>query len=207
MKGETITLIHRVKAGEDPGGGIIWNISEEQVDDVLIQDGGQSNLTDGIRPDGIRTAKTIHMPRAWPYRSLRGAKASHRRRRIHRDRRPTPLHGRHHPDPMEPHRRTRRHQRIGDHAMPKVKLNLAGFRASPPIRTHPCRPSTKQATLIADPCQRAWHRSKARHYEAATHGQHATKGSVALATTGHGSEGNVEGRWWTTRNTTRCSRR
>ena len=75
MKGETITLIHRVKAGEDPGGGIIWNISEEQVDDVLIQDGGQSNLTDGIRPDGIRTAKTIHMPRAWPYRSLRGAKA------------------------------------------------------------------------------------------------------------------------------------
>lgn len=70
MKGETITLIHRVKAGEDPGGGIIWNISEEQVDDVLIQDGGQSNLT-----DGIRTAKTIHMPRAWPYRSLRGAKA------------------------------------------------------------------------------------------------------------------------------------
>lgn len=58
MKGETITLIHRVKAGEDPGGGIIWNISEEQVDDVLIQDGGQSNLTDGIRPDDILTAKT-----------------------------------------------------------------------------------------------------------------------------------------------------
>lgn len=75
MRGETITLIHRVKAGDDPGGGIIWNTREEQVDDVLIQDGSQSNLTDGIRPDGIQVAKTIHMPRAWPYRSLRGAKA------------------------------------------------------------------------------------------------------------------------------------
>lgn len=53
MRGETITLIHRVKAGEDPGGGIIWNTREEQVDDVLIQDGSQSNSTDGIRPAGI----------------------------------------------------------------------------------------------------------------------------------------------------------
>ena len=69
MRGETITLIHRVKAGEDPGGGIIWDTSEETVEDVLIQDGSQSNSTDPIRPDGIRTAKTIHMPRAWPYRS------------------------------------------------------------------------------------------------------------------------------------------
>ena len=34
------------------------------MDDVLIQDGGQSNLTDGIRPDGIRTAKNHpHAPR------------------------------------------------------------------------------------------------------------------------------------------------
>lgn len=75
MKGETITLIHRTPAGHDPGGGIIWNTREEQVDDVLIQDGSQSNSTDGIRPAGIQVAKTIHMPRAWPYRSLRGAKA------------------------------------------------------------------------------------------------------------------------------------
>ena len=80
MRGETITLIHRTPAGHDPGGGIIWDTEQETVEDVLIQDGSQSNLTDGIRPDGIRpdgirVAKTIHMPRAWPYRSLRGAKA------------------------------------------------------------------------------------------------------------------------------------
>lgn len=53
MRGETITLIHRTKTGEDPGGGIIWDTSEETVEDVLIQDSRQSNLTDGIRPDGI----------------------------------------------------------------------------------------------------------------------------------------------------------
>lgn len=75
MKGETITLIHRTPAGHDPGGGIIWDTEQETVEDVLIQDGSQSNSTDPTRPDGIRTAKTIHMPRAWPYRSLRGAKA------------------------------------------------------------------------------------------------------------------------------------
>ena len=75
MKGETITLIHRTPAGHDPGGGIIWDTEQETVEDVLIQDGSLSNLTDGIRPDGIRVAKTIHMPPAWPYRSLRGAKA------------------------------------------------------------------------------------------------------------------------------------
>lgn len=75
MIGETITLIHRTPAGHDPGGGIIWNTHEEQIDDVLIQDGSQSNLTDSTRPNGIQVAKTIHMPRAWPYQSLRGAKA------------------------------------------------------------------------------------------------------------------------------------
>ena len=89
MRGETITLIHRVKAGEDPGGGIIWNTREEQVD-VLIQDGSQSNSTDGIRPDGIRTAKTIHMPRASALPKPARSQSTHRRRRIHRDRRPRP---------------------------------------------------------------------------------------------------------------------
>ncbi|MFR2313488.1 MAG: hypothetical protein ACLS6O_00365 [Bifidobacterium sp.] len=93
MRGETITLIHRVKAGEDPGGGIIWNTREEQVDDVLIQDGSQSNSTDPIRPDGIRTAKTIHMPRAWPLPEPARGQGENRRRRIHRDRRPRPYTG------------------------------------------------------------------------------------------------------------------
>lgn len=188
MRGETITLIHRVKAGEDPGGGIIWNTREEQVDDVLIQDGSQSNSTDPTRPDGIRTAKTIHMPRAWPYRSLRGAKARIDGVEYTVIGDPPPLHGRHHPDPMEPHRRTRRHQRIGDRHMAKVKLNLAGFRQvrqSAPIQ----QAIDQQATLIAARAN-SMAQVKGATYEAATHVS-TPKGSVALATTGHGSEGNV----------------
>lgn len=74
MRGETITLIHRVKAGEDPGGGIIWNTREEQVDDVLIQDGSQSNSTDGIRPAGIRTAKPSTCPAHGPTEACAGPK-------------------------------------------------------------------------------------------------------------------------------------
>ncbi|MDU2421298.1 MAG: hypothetical protein E7D48_04175 [Bifidobacterium scardovii] len=75
MRGETITLIHRTQTGLDPGNDPIWATEPERVDDVLIEDGSQSNSTEGNRPNGIHVAKTIHMPRAWPYRSLRGAKA------------------------------------------------------------------------------------------------------------------------------------
>lgn len=189
MKGETITLIHRTPAGHDPGGGIIWDTEQETVEDVLIQDGSQSNLTDGIRPDGIRVAKTIHMPRAWPYRSLRGAKAVIDGVAYTVIGDPRPLHGRHHPDPLEPHRRTRRRQRIGDRHMAKVKLNLAGFRAvrqSAPIQ----QAIDQQATLIAASAN-SMAQVEGATYEAAPHVS-TTKGSVALATTGHGSEGNVK---------------
>ncbi|MFQ9081687.1 MAG: hypothetical protein ACLR4V_04240 [Bifidobacterium bifidum] len=74
--------------------------------------------------------------------------------------------------------------------MPKVKLNLAGFRQvrqSAPIQQTIDRTGRAHRRHVPT----AWHRSKARHYEAATHVS-TTKGSVALATTGHGSEGNVK---------------
>ena len=75
MRGETITLIHRVKAGEDPGGGIIWNTREEQVDDVLIQDGSQSNSTDPSAP----TASAPPKPSTCPAHGPTGACAVPRR--------------------------------------------------------------------------------------------------------------------------------
>lgn len=76
MKGETITLIHRTPAGHDPGGGIIWDTEQETVEDVLIQDGSQSNLTDGIRPDGIRVAKTSTCPAHGPTGACAGPRRS-----------------------------------------------------------------------------------------------------------------------------------
>lgn len=72
--------------------------------------------------------------------------------------------------------------------MAKVKLNLAGFRAirqSAPIQ----QTIDQQATLIAARAN-SMAQVKGATYEAATHAS-TPKGSVALATTGHGSEGNV----------------
>ena len=189
MRGETITLIHRTKTGEDPGGGIIWDTSEETVEDVLIQDSRQSNLTDGIRPDGIQVAKTIHMPRAWPYRSLRGAKAviDGVEYTVIGDPAPTRA-ASPRPDGTSPSNSPTPEARR-PHAMAKVKLNLAGFRAvrqSAPIQ----QAIDRQATLIAARAN-GMAQVEGATYEAATHVS-TPKGSVALATTGHGSEGNVK---------------
>lgn len=72
--------------------------------------------------------------------------------------------------------------------MAKVKLNLAGFRQvrqSAPIQ----QAIDQQATLIAARAN-SMAQVEGATYEAATHVS-TPKGSVALATTGHGSEGNV----------------
>lgn len=73
MRGETVTLVERVKSGVDPGGDAIWTATETPVENVLVADGDQEDLTGSTRPDGITVAKTLYFPRAWSYRSLRGA--------------------------------------------------------------------------------------------------------------------------------------
>lgn len=74
MHGTTVTIISRTQSGIDPGGDPIWTPSEEHVDDVLVQDGTQANSTASTSPDGISVDRTIHMPRSWSYRSLRGCR-------------------------------------------------------------------------------------------------------------------------------------
>lgn len=73
MRGETITLITRTPDGVDEGNDPIWQTHEETVEDVLIEDGTQANATDSTRPSGASIDRTIHLPRTWPYKSLRGA--------------------------------------------------------------------------------------------------------------------------------------
>lgn len=74
IRGTTVTIIGRTQPGIDPGGDPICTPSEEQVDDVLVQDGAQANSTASTSPDGISVDRTIHMPRSWSYRSLRGCR-------------------------------------------------------------------------------------------------------------------------------------
>lgn len=73
MIGETVTVIRREQHGFTPEGTPQWSTVEEAVPNVLIQDASGANATDPTRPDGITVAKTAHFPRAWHYKSLRGA--------------------------------------------------------------------------------------------------------------------------------------
>ncbi|OZG51726.1 phage protein [Pseudoscardovia radai] len=74
MRGETVTIIRRSKAGEDPAGGTLWSTMEETVDDVLVADGSQSDSTEQTMPDGVTVARTAYMPRAWAWHSLKGCR-------------------------------------------------------------------------------------------------------------------------------------
>ncbi len=74
MKGETVTIVSRVKAGEDPAGGTLWSTMEETVGDVLVADGSQSDSTEQTLPDGVTVARTAYMPRSWAWHSLKGCR-------------------------------------------------------------------------------------------------------------------------------------
>lgn len=72
--GQSITILTPVRVGTDPGGDPIWTEREETVDDVLVQDGTQSNDADAMRAAGVGIDRTAHLPRTWPYHSLRGCR-------------------------------------------------------------------------------------------------------------------------------------
>lgn len=73
LHGESITLLSRVQDGADAFNTPVWRTESETVTDVLVAPGGQSNSSDGLRPDGVTVAFTLCFPRAWAYRSLKGA--------------------------------------------------------------------------------------------------------------------------------------
>ena len=73
MRGETVTLIRSEQHGVDPGNDPIWVTTETPVDNVLVADGNQDNVTGSTRPDGVTVAKTLYFPRSFVYSSLRGA--------------------------------------------------------------------------------------------------------------------------------------
>jgi hypothetical protein len=74
LTGEQVIVTTRHEHGYDPGGDPIYEDDPpETVDDVLV-DTSTENDIEATRPDGIRIDCTLRFPRAWPYRSLRGAR-------------------------------------------------------------------------------------------------------------------------------------
>lgn len=72
MHGETVTIKSRTATEADPFNDPTYSESTEQVDNVLVAQGSQSNSTDSTRPDGVQVAFTLYFPRSWAYRSLKG---------------------------------------------------------------------------------------------------------------------------------------
>lgn len=73
MRGEQIGITTMRDTGLDPGGDPTTAPGPvEAVDDVLV-DFDTDDAIGATRPDGIRVDAVLCLPRAWPYRSLRGA--------------------------------------------------------------------------------------------------------------------------------------
>jgi len=72
MRGETVTVIHRVEVGRDPGNNPIYEDQAEDVSDVLVAPGPRADVLDATRPDGVEVRWNLHFPK--PYAGdLRGA--------------------------------------------------------------------------------------------------------------------------------------
>ena len=65
MLGETVAVLTRRRTGEDEMGEPVYGWSAEQVENVLVRPLSGSDLTDPLRPDGIRVSYSLAFPKAW----------------------------------------------------------------------------------------------------------------------------------------------
>lgn len=65
MLGETVAVLTRRKTGEDEMGEPVYEWDSERVENVLVRPLSGSDLTDSLRPDGIRVSYSLAFPKAW----------------------------------------------------------------------------------------------------------------------------------------------
>lgn len=73
MLGETVSVLKRIETGTDSMGEPIYQWQTKNVENVLVKPGLGENLTDDLRPDGIRVKYTLAFPKTFTD-SLRGAR-------------------------------------------------------------------------------------------------------------------------------------
>lgn len=71
MRGETITVLRRVKTGVDAGNNAIYKTTEELVGNVLVSPPTTADAG-GERPDGITVDLNLAFPRTYTGEALRG---------------------------------------------------------------------------------------------------------------------------------------
>lgn len=65
MLGEDVVVLTRTKAGEDELGEPTYTWDGERVSNVLVRPLSGSELTDALRPDGIRVSYELSFPKSW----------------------------------------------------------------------------------------------------------------------------------------------
>ena len=66
----TVTVERRRNAGVDDMLTPVFETDSEQIDNCIVVDGSQTNTPLDALPDAARVAKTLYLPRTYPWRSL-----------------------------------------------------------------------------------------------------------------------------------------
>lgn len=65
MLGETVSVLTRRKAGEDAMGEPVYEWDAESVENVLVRPLMGSELSDALRPDGVRVRYVLAFPKSY----------------------------------------------------------------------------------------------------------------------------------------------
>ena len=65
MLGETVAVLTRRQTGTDEMGEPVYEWESERVGNVLVRPLSGSDLTEPLRPDGIRVSYSLAFPKAW----------------------------------------------------------------------------------------------------------------------------------------------
>ena len=76
MMGETVVVLARSKAGEDPMGEPVYEWSPTTVGGCLVRPLSGSDVGDALRPDGVRVSYTVAFPKAYAGPSLEHARVA-----------------------------------------------------------------------------------------------------------------------------------
>ncbi|NEG54756.1 hypothetical protein [Bifidobacterium platyrrhinorum] len=74
MRGETVTVLRRVRTGVDEGNNPVYEWERETIENVLVDSPATSDADDSNRPDGMRVDAVFRFPRSYAGGPLDGCR-------------------------------------------------------------------------------------------------------------------------------------
>ena len=65
MLGERVAVLRRAEVGRDSMGEPVWRWDAETVENCLVRPLSGSDLTDALRPDGVRVQCAVALPKSY----------------------------------------------------------------------------------------------------------------------------------------------